>query len=88
MWDRCKNINFALSSMRYNGYAYLIINKLVTCQIIFYPNIRDIYELQLQKVINNVPKLKGRYSLAPFFDIDHLPTAINVNAFESYRSRL
>ena len=40
-----KTLILALSSiiMRYNGYAYLMTNLLVTCQIIFYPNITYIY---------------------------------------------
>ena len=36
---------------RHNAYADLLINKLVTCQIIFNPNITYTYKLQLQKFI-------------------------------------
>ena len=57
-----KNLQTDLVLMRYNGQADLMTNKLVTCQIIFYPNITYIYELQLQK-LQRIPKLRGRVSL-------------------------
>ena len=44
--------------MRHNAYAELLTNNLVTCQIIFYPNITHIYELKLQKVIK-CTKIEG-----------------------------
>ena len=44
--------------MRHNAYADLLTYKLVTCQIIFYPKITHIYELQLQNVIKST-KIEG-----------------------------
>ena len=62
-------------------------NIFVTCQIIFFVPISHTFMNCSSKSPKNVPKLRTMASLAALFSTEHLPTAIIVHAFESYRSR-